>query len=131
MITIIREINYNSQAVRPVQNHQAESKVYSQNSLTFEKLFKEQLGKDSSELQFSKHAAERVEQRGIAVTPDLLGDLSRAVEKARSKGAKDVVIIGQDGAFIVNIPNNIVITTMAQGEMKNNIFTNIDSAVII
>ncbi|MEG3029949.1 MAG: flagellar biosynthesis protein, partial [Oscillospiraceae bacterium] len=52
---------------------------------------------------------------------------------ARAKGAKDIVVINnsQNNAFIVNVPNNVVVTTMAGSEMKNNIFTNIDSAVLI
>ncbi len=55
-------------------------------------------------------------QRGIEVTPSFLDDLQSAVEKARLKGAKDVVIISERGAFIVNVPNNTVVTTMS--EMK-------------
>ena len=86
---------------------------------------------DSQKVRFSKHAAARVEQRGIEVTDNLLNDLNQAVGKAREKGAKDVVVIGQQGAFIVNIPNNIVVTTMTSQEMKQNIFTNIDSAVLL
>ncbi len=86
---------------------------------------------DSQNIRFSKHAAARVEQRGIEVTDSLLKDLNQAVGKAREKGAKDVVVIGQQGAFIVNIPNNVVVTTMTSQEMKQNIFTNIDSAVLL
>ena len=81
---------------------------------------------DSQNIRFSKHAAARVEQRGIEVTDSLLKDLNQA-----EKGAKDVVVIGQQGAFIVNIPNNVVVTTMTSQEMKQNIFTNIDSAVLL
>ena len=65
------------------------------------------------------------------MTDSLLGDLNQAVQKARDKGARDVVVIGQSGAFIVNIPNNVVVTTMSGTEMKDNIFTNIDSAVLM
>lgn len=86
---------------------------------------------DGQNVRFSKHAAARVEQRGIEVTDSLLKDLNQAVGKAREKGAKDVVVIGQQGAFIVNIPNNVVVTTMTSQEMKQNIFTNIDSAVLL
>lgn len=86
---------------------------------------------DDQNVRFSKHAAARVEQRGIEVTDSLLKDLNQAVGKAREKGAKDVVVIGQQGAFIVNIPNNVVVTTMTSQEMKQNIFTNIDSAVLL
>lgn len=114
------------------QNQQTSGKVYSQNDFTFEKLLKEQLGsRENQQLQFSKHAAARVEQRGIELTEGVMDGLRQAVEKARDKGAKDVVIIGKQGAFIVNVPNNTVVTTMTRAEMKNNIFTNIDSAVIM
>ena len=82
-------------------------------------------------VQFSKHAARRVQERGINMTDNLLNDLNQAVQKARAKGARDVVIIGESGAFIVNVPNNVVVTTMSGTEMKENIFTNIDSAVLM
>ncbi|MBE5978948.1 MAG: flagellar biosynthesis protein [Paenibacillaceae bacterium] len=96
---------------------------------SFSDVLNSQIGADK--LRFSKHATERVNQRGIEMTPSFLDDLQSAVEKARLKGAKDVVIISQRGAFIVNVPNNTVVTTMSQNEMKENIFTNIDSAVLL
>lgn len=82
-------------------------------------------------VQFSKHAENRIKQRGINMSEDVMANLNLAVEKARAKGAKDTVIIGSEGAFIVNVPNNIVVTTISEQEMKNNIFTNIDSAVLM
>lgn len=82
-------------------------------------------------LNFSKHAARRLDERGIEVDNHLLGDLEHVVEEARKKGAKDVAVIGKQGIFIVNVPNNIVITTMSQQDMKDRIFTNIDSAVFM
>lgn len=97
---------------------------------SFEAVLKEQLDKNS-ELQFSKHARERVDQRGINITNTLLDSLNEAVDKARAKGARDVVIIGPKEAFIVNVTNNVVVTTMSGNEMKDNIFTNIDSAIIL
>ena len=96
--------------------------------------FAEILQKESDKaqsVQFSKHAAQRVRQRGIEVTDTLMQNLNQAVRKAQEKGAKDVVVIGESGAFIVNVPNNIVVTTMSGAEMKDNIFTNIDSAVLM
>ena len=82
-------------------------------------------------VQFSKHAAQRVRERGSEMTDGLMNDLNQAVSKARDKGARDVVIIGKSGAFIVNVPHNVVVTTMSGTEMKENIFTNIDSAVLM
>ena len=97
---------------------------------SFQSLLSEQLSKNSP-LQFSKHALERVGMRGIELTEDLLSNLNNAVSRAREKGARDVVIIDTKQAFIVNVPNNMVITTITDSEMRENVFTNIDSAVII
>jgi len=85
----------------------------------------------TSGVQFSKHAAQRVEQRHINMTDELLSSLNKAVVMAREKGARDLAVIGQEGTFIVNVPNNIVITTISGNESKNTIYTNIDSAVVI
>lgn len=96
----------------------------------FGEVLKQRIGSQQN-VQFSKHAAQRVQQRGIEMTDGLMNDLNQAIQKAREKGAKDVVVIGEKGAFIVNVPNNVVVTTMSGTEMKENIFTNIDSAVLI
>ena len=100
------------------------------NNVQFAELLQKESDKTQS-VQFSKHAAQRVQQRGIEMTDSLLNNLNQAVKKAQAKGAKDVVVIGESGAIIVNVPNNIVVTTMSGTEMKDNIFTNIDSAVLM
>ena len=82
-------------------------------------------------LNFSKHAAKRMNERGISVDNQLMNDLEHAVEGARKKGARDVAIIGPQGVFIVNVPNNTVVTTMSQSDMRERVFTNIDSAVLM
>ena len=82
-------------------------------------------------LNFSKHAAKRMNERGIAVDNQLMSDLEHAVEGARKKGARDVAVIGAQGIFIVNVPNNTVVTTMSQSDMKERVFTNIDSVVLM
>ena len=98
------------------------------NSASFGELLKARM--DES-LNFSKHASRRLEERGIAVDSQLLGRLEHAVEEARRKGARDVAVIGSQGVFIVNVPNNVVVTTMTQDDMKDRVFTTIDSAVLM
>lgn len=82
-------------------------------------------------LNFSKHAVKRMDERGIAVDSQLMDNLAHAVDGARQKGAKDVAVIGSQGVFIVNVPNNVVVTTMSTEDMKDKVFTNIDSAVLM
>lgn len=83
------------------------------------------------QVAFSKHALSRAEERGIEVTPTLLERLGDSVEKAQAKGATNILALDQSLAFIVNVPNNRVITALSQDEMKENIFTNIDGAVFL
>ena len=82
-------------------------------------------------VKFSKHAIERIRDRGVEMTPKMMDSLNQAVNKARAKGCKDIAVIGEKNAFIVSVQNNTVITTMNALEMRENIFTNIDSAVLI
>ena len=82
-------------------------------------------------VNFSKHALERAEERGIELTPTLLDRLATSVEKAQEKGATNILAFDDSRAFIINIPYGRVITTMSQEEMKENIFTNIDGAVLL
>ena len=82
-------------------------------------------------LNFSKHAAKRLDERGIHMDNTLMDNLEHVVEEARKKGARDVAVIGSQGIFIVNVPNNVVVTTMTQKDLKDKIFTNIDSAVFM
>ncbi len=111
------------------QTQSVSTSVSQQPQSDFATLLNEKLA--SSDVKFSKHATMRMSQRGVDCSEGLIEDLNGAVEKAREKGAKDIVVIGRDNAFIVNVPNNIVVTTMDSKEMRDNIFTNIDSAVII
>lgn len=82
-------------------------------------------------VSFSKHALARVEERGIELTPDLMGRLADSVGRAQDKGAKNILAFDNSQAFIINIPYGRVITAMSGDEMKENIFTNIDGAVLL
>ncbi len=110
-------------------SHQLEAPGKSERSSSFAEALQNEIGK--SGVHFSKHAVQRMESRGVEMTQGLLDSLNSAVNMARQKGSRDVVVISDKGAFIVNVPNNTVITTVTEMEMKENIFTNIDSAVLI
>lgn len=91
----------------------------------------QQRTEQSQPIAFSKHARERAQERGIQVDDQLMSQLCDSVEKAQAKGATNILAFDATRAFIINVPNGRVITTMSQEEMKENIFTNIDGAVIL
>jgi flagellar operon protein len=96
----------------------------------FEAAFQSAVGR-SSGLKFSAHAKERLQTRNISFSPGDLARIQGAVEKAASKGARSSLLVMQDVALIVSVTNRTVITAVDGGSLKENVFTNIDSAVIV
>jgi flagellar operon protein len=89
-----------------------------------------QAGQATGGLQFSKHALDRIERRGIELDPATLGRLSQGVGRAAGKGSRDSLVLVDGTAFVVSVSNRTVITAVGSEHMKDNVFTNIDSAVI-
>lgn len=83
-----------------------------------------------SGIRFSAHAEKRLASRQIPFTPEDMRKLSAAVERAAAKGARESLILMQDLALIVSIVNRTVVTAIDGPSLKENVFTNIDSAVI-
>ena len=81
-------------------------------------------------LQFSRHALARVERRGIELNATTLGRLAEGVGRAAGKGSRDSLVLVDGTAFVVSVSNRTVITAVDSEHMKDNVFTNIDSAVI-
>ena len=83
------------------------------------------------EVKFSKHAAGRLADRNIELTEEQVEHLNLGTAKAGAKGINESLVIVDSFAFIVNVPNHTVITAMERTEADENVFTNIDGAVII
>ncbi|MCB0356349.1 MAG: hypothetical protein KDD40_05045 [Bdellovibrionales bacterium] len=82
-------------------------------------------------IKFSNHAVERMRSRGIYFSPETLHRIEGAVNKAAEKGAKETLVMASDSAMIVNVENKTVVTVMDKSLLKENVFTNIDAAVMI
>jgi flagellar operon protein len=82
-------------------------------------------------LKFSQHALQRLESRNIRLSPADLDKISGAVDQAAQKGSNDSLILMNNLALVVSVKNRTVITAMDGANMKSNVFTNIDSAVIV
>ena len=100
------------------------------NGASFEDIFKQKL-ENTSELKFSKHATQRLDDRNITLSEEQSLRLEEGVQKASAKGITDSLVLVDTLAFIVNVPNQTVVTAMDQTESDENIFTNIDGAVIV
>lgn len=101
------------------------------NGLSFQDILAQKTGMQAAGLKFSKHAAGRLADRNIELTDEQIGRLSDGTQKAGAKGIRESLVIVDQLAFIVNIPNQTVVTAMDQTETNENVFTNIDGAVFM
>lgn len=82
-------------------------------------------------LKFSAHAQQRLQSRNINLSQNDLAKMNAMADKAAAKGAKQSLFMMRDTAMVVSITNRTVITAVDQQSMKDNVFTNIDSAAVI
>nr|WP_207754869.1 TIGR02530 family flagellar biosynthesis protein [Desulforadius tongensis] len=82
-------------------------------------------------VKLSAHAQKRLQQRNIVLGAAEMAKISRAMQRAETKGAKDSLLMYGDLALIANIKNKTVVTAVDGHSLKDYVFTNIDSAVII
>ena len=81
--------------------------------------------------KISSHAWQRIQQRGISMTEAQQRSLAEAMRHLAGKGARDALLMRPDAAFVVNVPNRIVVTAIDHNEMQHRVFTQIDSAMLL
>src|SRR5262249_55308620 len=86
---------------------------------------------EKAEVQFSKHAEKRLQTRNIELSPEDKVKLTDAMGSLQKKGAKDSLILMGELAFVVNVPSKTVVTAMTKEQMKEQVFTNIDSTMLV
>lgn len=93
--------------------------------------FSDFLAQANSSLNFSQHALQRMQIRNINLSSTDMEKLNQAIDKVAAKGSKESLLYLDDAIFVVNVANKTVITAMDGKSAKENVFTNIDSAVIL
>ena len=96
----------------------------------FQEILSRQLQQNGG-VTFSKHAVKRAVENNIQLTDESLARLNEGVRLAGEKNLEDTLILVGETAFLVNVKNNTVITTIDSSGMKGNVFTNIDGTVIV
>lgn len=85
---------------------------------------------EKEEIKISHHAEKRLRERGILLDDQGINILLKAMDELKEKGARDSLVITSNLAFLVNIPNKTLITAMRLEELKERVFTQIDSVSI-
>ncbi|HDK7159418.1 TPA: flagellar biosynthesis protein [Clostridium botulinum] len=128
---LIEDYNY---ASLKNKNIKSEHKVGSFEELLNKKLNdNDKINNKNKEESFiiSKHAFDRLKSRNINLSEEDMNSINKAINIADKKGSRECLILCKDAALITSIKNRTIITAMTKEESKDNVFTNIDSAVII
>jgi flagellar operon protein len=98
----------------------------------FEKeLNKFALSENDQDVNFSQHAMKRVEERNITMDTAEFAKLKSAVQALKNKGGQDSLVVTNKAAYIIDVKNNKVVTVLGNQDIKNNIFTKIDSTLFV
>ncbi|MFG1493577.1 TIGR02530 family flagellar biosynthesis protein [Halobacteriovorax sp. GFR7] len=82
-------------------------------------------------IQLSTHAAKRLQERNIDIDSNEFFKLKDAFQKLQSKGGRDSLVITDKAAYIVDVPAKKVVTAIDKGSIESNVFTKIDSTVLV
>lgn len=107
------------------------NKVSGAKTKTTEGAFAQALARQmDNRVGFSRHAQNRMASRGISFSDSDLQRLNGAVDQVQAKGGRDSLVLMDNTALVVSVKNRQVVTVMDQTQIKDNVFTNIDSAII-
>jgi flagellar operon protein len=98
------------------------------NNTPFAKVLDQKLGQP---VRLSQHAMERLKSRGITLSDSDMKQLAGAVDRVAQKGGKDSLVMMGNAALVVSVKNRTVVTAMDRQSLQGNVFTNIDSAVVL
>ena len=123
-------VYFSNQAIKPIQSPVVNPRsVGLANTMgSFDQVLNQTMGG----VKFSQHASQRLQTRNISLSNEQMNQLKSAVDKAAQKGAREsLILMNNDLALVVSVTNRTVITAMDGSSIRDNVFTNIDSAVIV
>jgi flagellar operon protein len=136
---VVQQVNFNDPMLKTVESAQGQAQLQvmqqqaaraAETVQPFDSVLQTTVDRLSA-LKFSAHAKERLTLRNINLSTQDLSRITEAVNKAAAKGARQSLLVMDRMALIVSVTNRTVITALDGSNMKENVFTNIDSAVIV
>ncbi len=99
----------------------------------FKNLLKEEVGEAKAKhgINLSIHAARRLKERNLSLNTEDFFKLKSGIDKLKTKGGQDSLIITDKAAYIVDVNNNTIVTAMDKNDMADNVFTKIDSTLVL
>ena len=115
------------------KNVDLSDKIDSKNKDEFKKLLNNQIGdiQERHGIKLSLHAAKRLQERNLEMDSEEYFKLKDAMNRLKDKGGRDSLVITGKAAYIVDVANSTVVTAVDKNNMGQNVFTKIDSTLVI
>jgi flagellar operon protein len=99
----------------------------------FKNVLKENIGqvKKNHGINLSIHAARRLQERDMSMDSNEYLKLRDAITKLKEKGGQESLVITDKAAYIVDVNGSKIITAIDKNSLAENVFTKIDSTLII
>lgn len=118
------------QPIRQVQPQQPAVGKEKHQRESFETVIRKEMEKLEG-VRFSAHALQRLSARNIQLSDDDRTKIIEAIDRATAKGAQDSLVLVRGTALVVSVKNRTVVTVLDRDETRGNVFTNIDSAIVM
>jgi len=118
------------QPIRPIQPQRQRTAPTDRGAESFDAVIRREI-EGWKGVKFSAHALERLRTRNIHLSADDRSNILEAINRAESKGAKDSLVLVRGAALVVSVENRTIVTALDRQEMTGNVFTNIDSAIVM
>ena len=82
-------------------------------------------------LHLSTHAMRRLQERNLSLDKEEYAKLQTAIDRLRVKGGQDSLVITDKAAYIVDVPKNTIVTAIDKNSIGDNVFTKIDSTILM
>jgi flagellar operon protein len=82
-------------------------------------------------LHLSTHAMRRLQERNLSLDKEEYAKLQSAIDKLKTKGGQDSLVITGKAAYIVDVPKNTIVTAIDKDSIGENVFTKIDSTILM
>jgi flagellar operon protein len=125
-----QNVNLPEKVQRPVTPARNSNNSGKAGAVDFKSTLNQVLDK-SANVHFSAHAKARLHSRGVDLSDAKLEALSKAIDKADAKGARESLILSDEAAYVVSVKNRTIITAFDRDNLRDGVFTSIDSAVVL
>jgi flagellar operon protein len=125
-----RVVNGKLISIEPLATPKIKKNMQASESNNFADILKKEVDKKQTFI-ISSHAAERLNSRNISLDEADMMKINEGINKADAKGARESLILYKNLALVTSIKNRTIITAVDKNKEGDNVFTNIDSVVLL